>query len=76
MADFDLSGISTTAGALFAKERELIIPELFPERIFEDYRRFTPIDDELLDQVKQLTQTITARKIVKRFIKFILWFHK
>jgi len=76
VADFDLSGISTTAGALFAKERELIIPELFPERIFEDYRRFTPIDDELLDQVKQLTQTITARKIVKRFIKFILWFHK
>lgn len=73
IANFDLSGISTTACELFAKERELILPELLPSRIIDDYKRFTPIDDELFDIVLQLTQTIIIRNFIKKISKALLW---
>ena len=73
IANFDLSGISTTACELFAKERELILPELLPSRIIEDYKRFTPIDDELFDIILQLTQTIKIRNFIKKISKILLW---
>ena len=73
IANFDLSGISTTACELFAKERELILPELLPSRIIDDYKRFTPIDDELFDLVLQLTQTIKIRNLIKKISKTLLW---
>lgn len=73
IANFDLSGISTTASKLFAEERELILPELLPTRIIDDYKRFTPIDDELFDIVLQLTQTIKLRNFIKKISIVLLW---
>lgn len=73
VANFDMSGISTTACELFAQERELVLPELFPSRIINDYKRFTPVDDELFDIILQVTQTIKLRIIIKKIAKLLLW---
>ena len=72
VADYDISGISTNSNGLLAKEREIILKELFPQRIIDDYKRMTPVDDELLDQSLLLTQTVGARRLVKWFSSLIL----
>ena len=72
VADYDTSGISSNSNGLLPKERELILKELFPPRIVEDYQRLTPVDDELLDQALLLTQTVSARKLVKRVSNIVL----
>lgn len=72
VADYDTSGISTNSNGLLPKEREQILKELFPPRIIADYQRLYPVDDELLDQSLILTQTVGARKWVKRFSNLVL----
>ena len=72
IADYDTSGISTNSNGLLPKDRGLILKELFPPRIIDDFQRLTPVDDELLDLSQQLTQTLGARKLVKRISKIIL----
>lgn len=72
VADYDITGISTNSNGLLGQEREIILKELFPPRILADYQRLAPVDDELLDQALRLTQTVGARKLVKRFSNFVL----
>ena len=74
VADYDITGISTNSNGLLPKEREQILKEIFPPRIIADYQRLYPVDDELLDQSLQLTQTIGARQLVKRISNFVLRF--
>ena len=74
VADYDINGISTNSNGLLTKEREIILKELFPQRIIEDYELLTPVDDELLDQSLLLTQTVGARRLVKGFTNLILQF--
>ncbi len=76
ISDYESNGISTNSRELFKQERESILKELFPSRILEDYERLIHVDDELLNLSLLLTQTITARKWVKCFSKFILSFTK
>lgn len=72
IADYESGGISTNSNGLLPKERELILKELFPDRILVDYQRLIPVDDELLDKAIILTKTNGARKLVKRFTNFVL----
>ena len=72
VADYDISGISSNSNGQLPIEREQILKEMFPPRIIADYQRLYPIDDELLDQSLLLTQTVGARKLVKRFSNLIL----
>ncbi len=72
IADYEDGGISSNSKGLLPIERELILKELFPPRILVDYQRLIPVDDELLDLSLLLTQTVGARKWVKRFSYFIL----
>lgn len=74
VANYDTTGISTNSNGLLPKERELILKELFPPRIIEDYNRLAPVDDELLEQSLLLTKTLGARKFAKRIINIILYF--
>lgn len=72
IADYEGGGISSNSNGILPIEREQILKELFPPRILVDYQRLVPVDDELLDQSILLTQTVGARKWVKRFSNFIL----
>ena len=72
VADYDTSGISSNSKCLLPKERAQILKEMFPQRVIADYQRLYPVDDELLEQALLLTQTVGARKWVKRFSSLIL----
>lgn len=72
VADYDISGISTNSNGLLAKEHEIILKELFPQRIIDDYKRLKSVDDELFDQALLLTQTVGVRRLVKRFLNIVL----
>ena len=72
VADYDITGISSNSSDLYPKEREQILKEIFPPRIIEDYQRLYPVDDELLNQSLLLTQTVGAKKLVKRFSNLLL----
>ena len=72
VADYDISGISTNSNGLLAKEHEIILKELFPQRIIDDYKRLKSVDDELFDQALLLTQTVGVRRLVKRFSNIVL----
>lgn len=74
IADYESGGISANSNGLLAKERADILQDLFPTRVLADYERMTPVDDELLDQALQLTQTVRARKLAKSITKLILRF--
>ena len=76
VADYDISGISTNSNGLLAKERKIILKELLPQRITDDYKRMIPVDDELLDQALLLTQTVGARRLVKWFSNLMLRFSR
>ena len=76
VADYDISGISTNSNGLLAKERKIILKELLPQRIIDDYKRMTPVDDELLGQARLLTQTVGARRLVKWFSNLVLRFSR
>ena len=72
VADYDISGISSTSKDQLSKEREQILKEMLPPRIIIDYQRLYPVDDELLTQSLLLTKTLRTRKWVKRFLNFVL----
>ena len=72
VADYDTSGISSNSNGLLPKEKNVILKELFPPRIVADYQRLAPVDDELLDQSLLLTQTVGARKLVKKISNIVL----
>lgn len=48
ITDFDLNGISSTNLPLLRKEREIVLKELFPQKLFEDLLRIESIQDELV----------------------------
>jgi len=72
VANYDTSGISTNSNGLLPKERNMILQELFPPRVIADYQRFSPVDDELLNQSLLLTQTVGAKKLAKILLNLIL----
>ena len=74
VADYDTSGISANSNGRLHQDKNAILQELFPQRVIDDYQRLAPIDDELIDQSRMLTQTIKARKLVKGFTNFLLRF--
>lgn len=73
IADYDINGISASYNKKWNEEKNKILAEFLPPRIVADYKRLAPVDDELLDQAIELTQTIGTRKLVKKIIKIILW---
>lgn len=76
LTDYESGGISANSNGLLPIERELVLQELLPPRIIDDYKRMTPVDDELLDQALILTKTNGARQLVKRISNLILTFVK
>ena len=72
ISDYESGGISANSNGLLPIERKQILKELLPPRIIVDYQRLYPVDDELLDLSLLLTQTVGARKLVKRFSNLIL----
>ena len=77
IADYDLSGISTTNSILFQQERKKVLDELIPKRIQQDYERlYTDEELPIVTLLPQLKESWRLQRFVYRFTKWLLKFRK
>ena len=74
--DVESGGISETNFELDHRERDMVLKELFPERILADYRRLAKADSPLLELTPELNQTTGIQKAVYRFARLLLKLRK
>ena len=73
VVDVDMTGVSNTHHKLNSKEREMVLHELFPERVLEDYRLYGSIHHDLITISLRITKSQWIRKIIVYFAKLLLW---
>lgn len=72
VANYDFNGISSNL-ALVDKEWDLLLTELFPERILKDYEKmFTPEEVPLVRLLPDLKESPSIQRWVYRFTAFLL----
>ena len=72
IAEFDITGVSTSNPDLMWKEKERVLSELFPLRVLADYRQMKA--SECLSQklMPQLRQHYTVDKIIYCIGRYLL----
>ena len=64
VVDVDMKGISNTNFELDKQEREVVLKELFPERVLKDYQLLASIHPELLEVVPRISKSQTVMKVL------------
>ena len=73
IANYDLTGMSSTQSKLHAEERQKVMSELFPERILKDYEHlYTESEMPLVSLLPKLKQRGRVQKIIYLFAKYVL----
>lgn len=73
VANYDLTGMSSTQSQLHAEERKRVMAELFPERILKDYEHlYTEGEMPIVSLLPELKKRGRVQKIVYLFAKNIL----
>ena len=73
IANYDLTGMSSTQSKLHAEERQKVMSELFPERILKDYEHlYTESEMPIVSLLPKLKQRGRVQKIIYLFAKNIL----
>lgn len=73
VANYDLTGMSSTQSQLHAEERQKVMSELFPERILKDYEHlYTESEMPIVSLLPKLKQRGRVQKIIYLFAKNIL----
>ena len=73
VANYDLTGMSSTQSTLHAEERRKVMSELFPERILKDYEHlYTESEMPLVSLLPKLKQRGRVQKIIYSFAKYVL----
>lgn len=72
VVDVDMEGISNTNFELDRKERELVLKELFPLRILEDYKLLASIHPDLLKIAPRISKSQTIMKAIVQMAKQLL----
>lgn len=72
VVDVDMDGISNTNFELDRKERELVLKELFPLRILEDYKLLASIHPDLLKIAPRISKSQTIMKAIVQMAKQLL----
>lgn len=73
VADYDLTGMSSTQGQLHAEERQRVMAELFPPRILKDYEHlYTESEMPVVALLPEIKRRGRIQRIVYLFVKFIL----
>lgn len=73
VANYDLTGMSSTQSQLHAEERKRVMAELFPERILKDYEHlYTEGEMPIVSLLPELKKRGRVQKIVYSFTKNIL----
>ena len=73
IANYDVTGMSSTQSKLHAEERQKVMSELFPERILKDYEHlYTESEMPIVSLLPKLKQRGRVQKIIYLFAKNIL----
>ena len=73
VANYDLTGMSSTQSQLHAEERRKVMSELFPERILKDYEHlYTKSEMPLVSLLPKLKQRGRVQKIIYSFAKYLI----
>lgn len=77
IADYDLTGMSSTQSERHRQERQRVLSELFPGRILKDYHKlYTNEELPIVSLLPELKQTSRIQRWVYQFAKFLLSFKK
>ena len=73
VANYDLTGMSSTQSLLHAEERKRVMAELFPERILKDYEHlYTESEMPIVGLLPELKKRGRVQKIIYLFAKYVL----
>ena len=73
VANYDLTGMSSTQSQLHAEERKRVMAELFPERILKDYEHlYTEGEMPIVSLLPELKKRGRVQKIIYLFTKKII----
>lgn len=73
VANYDLTGMSSTQSQLHAEERKRVMAELFPERILKDYEHlYTESEMPIVGLLPELKKRGRVQKIIYLFAKNVL----
>lgn len=73
IADYDLTGMSSTQGRLHAEERQRVMHELIPERILRDYERlYTDSELPIMTLLPEMKCSGRRQRIVYHLARLIL----
>ena len=72
VVDVDMTGISNTNLSLDMQEREIVLKELFPERVLKDYQLLASIHPDLLKVAPRICQSQTIKNTVLRLVYKLL----
>ena len=73
VANYDLTGMSSTQSKLHAEERQRVMSELLPERILMDYEHlYTESEMPLVSLLPKLKQRGRVQKIIYLFAKYLI----
>lgn len=72
VVDVDMGGISNTNSELDRKERQLVLKELFPERVLNDYSLLASIHPGLLGIATRISKSQTILSVVMTLSRLLL----
>ena len=73
VANYDLTGMSSTQSLLHAEERKRVMAELFPERILKDYEHlYTESEMPIVGLLPELKKRGRVQKIIYLIAKYVL----
>lgn len=72
VVDVDMKGISNTNFELDKQEREMVLKELFPERVLKDYQLLASINPDLLNVAPCISKSQTVMRTVIKIAKQLL----
>ena len=72
VVDVDMGGISNTNSELDRMERQLVLKELFPERVLNDYRWLASIHPKLLGIATRISKSQTILSVVITLSRLLL----
>ena len=73
VVDVDMNGISNTLGELDRHEREVVLCDMFPQRVLRDYSLLSKIHPDLLNICGRLSKSQSLTKVVSRLANMLLW---
>lgn len=72
VANFDDTGISWTNEKATNDEREMVLKEVLPERIYVDYFRFAKADSPLLELTPLFNKTYGFQRFIYKLVDFMV----